>query len=126
MKAIYLNVQENETPKIIEIEDNLNTYYELIKCRSIDIVRRRIAGKLFEIICDDEALLIQNPKISAINDFGQPMLSGNLIIVGETITEEGDLTGLTNDEVEHIIKYIEKMCTRLYPNGYYMITQCEY
>ena len=124
MKAFYLNVQKNKNGKLIEIEDNLETFYELIQCRCIDIVRRRIGNKPFEIICDDEGALVETPIISAIDSNGNIMLVGNLIVFSGDVTEDGELTELKSDEIEEIrnnIRYIQ------YQNRTYcIIANCEY
>lgn len=125
MLAIYLNVKDGKTPEVMEIQDDIQEFYKLIDCRCIDIVNRKIGRKRFDIICDDEGLFTDSPKISAIDNLGKPMLVGNLIIVG-TADENGDLVGLTDNEVKYVTERIQKMFTHKYPEGYYMLTQCEY
>ncbi len=126
MKAIYLNVQENKEPEVIDIEDDLDTFYRLIACSCIDITRRTIGDIDFNIICDDEGFLKPNPKISAIDKKGRFMLVGNLIIVSANVTDDGELTGLDNKEIEHLMTFIEKYYTYNYIQGYYILTDCEY
>lgn len=125
MLAIYLNVKDGKTPEVMEIQDDIQEFYKLIGCRTIDIVNRKIGRKRFDIICDDEGLFTESPKISAIDNLGKPMLVGNLIIVG-TADEEGNLVGLTDNEAKYVTERIQKMFTHKYPEGYYMLTQCEY
>ena len=123
MRGLLLNVMES---KVETVQVNgLRDYYRLIDCSTIDIVKRRIAGKHYEIICDDEGLLKENPKISAIDDMGQPMLVGNLIIAGEA-DENGNLTDLSDADITHIRENIHSMGTRHYPEGYKMLCQVEY
>lgn len=43
--------------ELITIEDKLEVFYREIGCDCIDIVSRRFGGRLFDVICDDEALL---------------------------------------------------------------------
>lgn len=123
MKALLLNVYENR----VELIDpkGLEDYYRLIGCRMIDIVNRGIKGKRFDIICDDEGTFVENPKISAIDDFGQAMLVGNLIVTGG-VDSEGELTDLTEEDILHIRSNINTMGTRKYPKGYTMLCQVEY
>ena len=123
MLTILLNVYENEV-KIIEIEPELDAYYKALDCSCIDIVERKIGGKWFDIMCDDEGLFREGHKISAINDMGEPMLVGNLLFFHND--GAGNLTGLEEADVVHIMKYIQKMYTRNHPEGYKMLTQCEY
>ncbi len=119
---VYLVDVKNEESKVVDIVDSLDTYYDLLDCDCIDIVQRTIGGKRFDIICDDEGLLNGNPKISAINNLGQPMLVGNLIICH---SEYGEMVGLEDEDVQHLKGCIMKMYTRQYPKGYMMVTQCE-
>lgn len=123
MKVVYLNVQENKEPEVLDIKDELQEFYRLIKCSHIDITMRKIGKNYYDIICDDEGLFVEEPKISAIDNLGQPMLVGNLIICDH---DGGDLKGLTDEQVEEVTSYIQRMYTRKHPHGYHLITQCEY
>ena len=124
IKAILVDV-EKENVKVIEIERNLDTYYKLIGCQCIDIATRTIGGKLYDIICDDEGLFCENPKISAIDKHFQPMLVGNLIITG-VANNAGNLTSLTDDDVEHIMHYVREIRTKFFQDGYKVIYGCDY
>ena len=124
LKGVWLNVATEEA-KVIEINDDLDEFYRTLHCDTIDIVRRRIGRKHFNIICDDEGLLKYNPKISAVDETGKIMLVGNLFIVsGED--NEGELLSLTNEEIEYIMKRVHRVYTNNYPNGYPMLTECGY
>lgn len=119
---------ENEKVEAMEIEDELDSFYKILNCSCIDIVVRNIGGrhrKAFDIICDDEGLFKESPKISAVDNFGHTQLVGNLFITG-TADKEGNLTSLTELDVEYIKSKVLKMPTRKHPKGYPMLTQCEY
>lgn len=45
------------TCELTTIKDDLETFYNLIGCRCIDIVQRRFNGVIFDIVLDDEGLL---------------------------------------------------------------------
>ena len=79
MKVIYLNVVDRKAPEVLDVDDKLETYYRLIGCDCIDIVRREIGGN-----CP---------------------LVGNLVICGGTV-KDGELTGLTKDETGFILQHI--------------------
>lgn len=81
MRALLLDAAKRDISEVEPCE--LGEYQELMGCRCIDIVNREIAGKRYDIVCDDEGLFCCDPRISAIDDMGQPMLVGSLIIVGE-------------------------------------------
>jgi len=123
LKTILLDVY-NESVSIIEIEPTLEEYYKHLNCDCIDIVTRKIGRKHFNIMGDDESLFHDPQKISAIDNLGNPMLFGNLMFFHSD--EDGNLVSLSNSDIEYIKKRIVKMYTRQYPDGYDMLTQCEY
>ena len=122
IKGMLIDVQ-NETAKVVEVEKKLESYYDILKCDTIDIVERKIGGQLFDIVADDEGLFNQ-PKISAINDMGEPMLVGNLFIVN--YDGKGDITSLEENDIQHLQNFVEIMYTKQYPEGYPMVVQMEY
>lgn len=98
MKLFYFNEKGGE---VIDIEGTLEEYYDLINCRCIDIVTRKIEDTYFDIICDDEGLLKDNPRISAVDMSGHPMLVGNLIF--SHTDEEGETIGITDEDIAKIM-----------------------
>lgn len=126
MQVIFLNVNDNQPPEIRVIKDRLQTYYDLIECSTIDIVRRKIGKRYFHIVCDDEGALVDRAKISAVSNLGEIRLVGNLVICSDFVTDEGNLVGLSDEEAEYIKERIEFLYTRQNPEGYYILTQCEY
>ena len=123
MKVIYLNVNENKTPEVLNIPDDLNTFYKLCQCTCIDIVTRRIGNVPYSIICDDEGLFVESPKISAVDNGYRPQLVGNLIICGMP-NKDGELTKLTGVDAVHILSQIKHLYTQKHPDGYYILTKC--
>lgn len=118
----------NEKAQAVEIEDSLDSFYKILDCSCIDIVRRRIGGrfkKTFEIVCDDEGLFREPQKISAIGNLGEAQLVGNIFITGQA-DGDGNLTSLTEYDVAYVLSKVQKMSTRKFINGYPMLTQCEY
>lgn len=84
------------------IEKSLDGYYKLLDCSCIDIVSRRIGGKRYLIVCDDEALCKENPVITAISSDRQPMLFGALFVVKSD--DRDDVRSLTDSEAAHILR----------------------
>mgnify|MGYP000965805405 CR=1 FL=1 len=123
MKAILIDVNEDKV-KLVDPK-GLKDYYRLIGCHTVDIVCRRINGKYFNIICDDEGLLTENPKIAAIDKNRDPMLVGNLIIVGD-VDDDGGLLGLNEEDVKLINANITTIRTMRYPKGYKVLANVEY
>lgn len=83
LKAVLIDVY-NEKVEIKDIEPELEEYYRLLDCTLVDIVTRKIGGKLFYIVCDEEGLYSHgdDPRISALNSDYEPMLVGNLLVLG--------------------------------------------
>ena len=123
MKGLLLNLNDNKT-EVVEA-NSLQDYYDLIGCNLIEIVNRKIGRKRFEIVCDEEGTFVSEPKISAIDNWGAPMFVGSLLICGQT-DEEGELTDLSTNDIDYIQKRIIEMRTHNHPEGYLMLTQCEY
>lgn len=63
-----------------QIDDTLETFYDIIKTDSIEIIARKINGKMTQIICDEEGKLKQHQYISGISEEHNETLVGNLII----------------------------------------------
>lgn len=106
------------------VRHELRGYYDLLRCDLVDIVRRTIGGRTFDIICDDEGALKDDPRISAIDDYGRAMLVGALLVV--RVDEEGNTVSLTAEELRHVARHVLKLGTRKHPEGMPMLTQVDY
>lgn len=93
MLGLLIDVKNNNVS--VKMANSLKDYYRLIDCDVIDIVKRCIGGKYYNIICDDEGPLKENIIVSAIDTERKPMLVGNLIVAGDT-DDEGELLSLSN------------------------------
>ena len=124
MKYLFLDVK-NRDVKIVEA-NGLDDYYRLIGCRTIDIVSRTIGDVKVEIIIDDEGALVNNPKISAIDIDGTPMLFGNLLIASGRVTEDGELTELTRAEIGEIMDNVATITTSVYKEPYPVFVEMDY
>lgn len=58
MKAVLLDVM-NDKVEVVDAEE-LEDYYKLIGCRTIEIVNWEIMGRRFDIVCDEEGLFFEN------------------------------------------------------------------
>ena len=105
MKAYLLDV-ENKVRKAVEIDDDnhLQEYYKYLNCSIVDITSRKVGGKWFDIIADDEGMLKENPIVSALDSNNQPALVGNLLFCNYD-SETGEEVSLTDDDIEHLEKY---------------------
>jgi hypothetical protein len=120
---LLLDVYNNEV-KMVEA-NGLEDYYKYIGCRYIDIVRRTIGDLTVEIVCDDEATLQYDPKVSAIDVCGQACLYGNLLIAGGEVIN-GNLTELTVGEIEYLKKYLVKIATTVYKEPFRVFWKVKY
>lgn len=110
---------------IVNVPDELDTFYALLGCSCIDITVRKVGTKTVEIICDDEGLFKEPQKISAINNLGEAQLCGSILIVGPA-DSEGNLTSLSNEDANYILGMVQLMVTRKIKDPYPILTQCEY
>lgn len=96
-------------PITLEIEPDLDIYYELLECSMIDIVQRKIGDTYFDIICDDEGLFNEPVYVTAVNSKKEPMLVGSFIICHHD--DEGNETSITEDEANMIASHLG-LCLR--------------
>ena len=80
MIDVYIIDAKTMDYKKARIENNLPTLYEIINTDSIQVIARKINGKMTQIICDEEGKLKQHQYISAISKENNETLVGNLII----------------------------------------------
>ena len=123
MKMLLLDVHNNEV-KVVEA-NGLEDYYKHIGCSVIDIVRRKIGDLTVEIVCDDEGMLVEHPKVSAIDIVGMPCLYGNLLVAGGNVVD-GNLTELTEEEMEYIKEYIIDVSTEYYKKPFKVFWEMDY
>ena len=122
MKTLLLDV-ENEKVEVIDIEPELSEFYRVLNCDCIDIVRRCINGKWFDVMCDDEGLLKDHPKWSALCGSLEVMLVGNLLFLHHD--DEGNPFGLDDDEIRFLKSQILMISVRG-QRPYPILTDCEY
>lgn len=124
MKMLLLDVEKRDV-KMVEA-NGLDDYYKIIGCRYIDIIHRRIGDVEVEIVLDDEGLLVENPKPSAISVDGTPWLFGNLLIASGRVTDDGELTELTEYEVDEIMDNVATISTSVYTEPYPVFVEVDY
>ena len=124
MKMLMIDV-ENRKVEMVEA-NGLKDYYKLIGCRCIDIVRRTIGDVEVEIVLDDEGFLVESPKVSAISPEGTPALYGNLLIASGRVTDDGELTELTEAEIDEIMGNVDTITTSVYKEPYPALVEVNY
>lgn len=66
MEVLIVNAKEN-TIKKADINNDLETFYEIIGTDSISVIARNINGKMTQIICDEEGKLKADQYVSAVS-----------------------------------------------------------
>ena len=89
-----------------EIDINLE-WQEMVKaigCDYMDIVTRKIGGKWFDIVCDDEFLLWEEPSLEwvTVMDAGmrQTILMGSVLFTKSN--DEGETMPLSDEDIKTI------------------------
>ena len=120
MKGYLVDVYGNGDARVVELEATLEDYYKLLQCDCIDIAERQIDGVYFDVVCDDEGLLVDLPKISATDTDGSPMMCGNLLFLHDD--GKGHEIGLSDKDINILKMHTRKVSTRCYPEPYSIIT----
>lgn len=100
IKGLFLDKNESKLKTVI-IEDDLDVFYHMLECDTIDIVSRKFGDRYYDIVCDDEGLWKEPIVVTAVDPKGKPMLVGNLLIFNAN-NEEGCLESLTDEDIKHI------------------------
>ena len=124
MKMLLLDVV-NKDVRMVEA-NTLDDYYRLIGCDYVDIIHRRIGDVEVEIVLDDEGLLVEDPKPSGISVNGSIMLWGNLLIASSRVTDDGELTELTEEEIDEIMDNVATITTSIYTEPYPTFVEVDY
>ena len=124
MKMLLLDVKNREV-KMVEANE-LDDYHRLIGCRTIDIVSRSIGDVRVEIVIDDEGALVEHPKPSAVDIVGEIALYGNLLVASGRVTDDGELTELTQDEVNAILENVAEVTTGFYKEPFKIFVEMNY
>lgn len=123
MKYLLIDVINNDV-RLVEA-NGLDDFYKLLNCRCIDITRRKIGDIDCNLIVDDEGLLIDNPIVSAIDVSGTPCLFGNILVAsGRTV--DGELTELTDEELQEVMFNIAEITTTKRPEPYKVLVDVDY
>jgi len=99
IKVVVVNPLKGAEERVIK--NDLEAFYETIECDYIEVARRQIGNKYYDIICDEEALLKSSPLVSTFDRNQEPMLVGSLIVCN---SNGEDFASLTKQDIERILK----------------------
>ena len=89
-----------------KIVDTLENLYQILGCDSIEIVKRRINGIWFTVVCDGEGRLKPNNKVSGVNHEEFPEFVGPILIFNGC--DSPNLMPLTDAEVRYVDAFLLK------------------
>ena len=101
MKAFWVDRNTN-TACVAETDGGLKDLYEMCHCRCIDITVAEIEGTLFNVVVDDEGLLVDRPVATVFNRNGEPLLVGSVVFFGMD-DETDDLASLSQRQIELLL-----------------------
>ena len=92
--------------EVKEVEDTPQAFAAAMCCRYIDIVKRKIGRKNYNIICEDDGYGVNESLVSILNRRDQNQnVYGNIVIAGVE-DKEGELTSLSDRDVESVVSKI--------------------
>ena len=97
-------------PHVKIMENTLKAMWEILDCHHVTCTQIKIGGKFYDVWSDDEALLIDKPipTLYINDDF---ILFGNLIFA--TSDEEGATKGLSDEDMDIVLKFINRQMPKL-------------
>jgi len=98
-------VKETGGYEQIGIKDELEVYYDLIQCDTIDLVTRTVGGQAYAFVVDDDGRLF-NRMPTVIADDGEVLLVGNVVILRR---DGSELASLTEGDVENIVHHMVRV-----------------
>lgn len=125
LTLFLVSIEDKKAEKVV-IEHSLQAFYDTIHCvyDTIDIVSRKIGGKYFDVICDDDGLAREPHHCSAVDKEGDPMLVGSFLVANHD--EAGDTRSLTDEDIELIQKSVQLVRTRNMQDLHPIIVGMEY
>lgn len=125
LTLFLVSIEDKKAEKVV-IDHSLPTFYDTIHCvyDTIDIASRKIGGKYFDVICDDDGLAREPHHCSAVDKVGNPMLVGSFLVANHD--EAGETRSLTDEDIELIQKSVQHVCTRNLPMPHPIIVGMEY
>ena len=97
-------------PHVKTMENTLKAMWDILDCHHVTCTQIKIEDKFYDVWSDDEALLTDKPIPTLyIND--DLVLFGNLIFA--TSDDEGATTALTDEDMDRVLKFINRQMPKL-------------
>lgn len=113
LKGILVDVEKGKTEKV-EIENKINEFYRLLKCRTIECPMRFLSDQKVVIICDEEGMFNGKPSfppavigIKKTNGKILEQIFGNVFIC--KFNGVDDFASLSEEEIDRIME-CQKTC----------------
>lgn len=106
IQAIVVSRKNNriEAEVIPELVNDLTTFKNIIECKTLTAITRKINNKKFIFFCDDEGRL-RKKLITMLCFDCDEVLAGNIIIT--TSDDEGDTCGISDEDAEMIMSWFK-------------------
>ena len=112
VRGILLKVTSNPSYVAdVTVEDELENWYDLLECETIDIVNRGIGDRAFTFVCDDEGVYRQPIPSALSGSAADPeqsvMFMGNIFICKDRYDEDLEgvvLDSLLEDDMMYILQ----------------------
>ena len=105
INGLFVDV-ENKKMECITIDDKLEEYYRILKCRMIDCITRQVKGVRCIVVCDDCGRL-KEEQIPSMIGISQKKRTCEEIIMGNIFVCKSDGNGnfvsLTDKEIKKIL-----------------------
>lgn len=106
VKGVLYNPYKDDEPRVITMEEDFRVLRDAIDCRCFDITTRKFGNVICDIVCDDEGLMVEQPRAVVHNDDGT-FIAGAVFITGEA-DDDGYLTSLTTEQCNTILNMFKR------------------
>jgi hypothetical protein len=106
IKSVFVDTrgQYNTIEEVDLAYKGIYTLYKYLNCSTFTVATRKIGESTYDVYCDDEALLKQDPVVAMASEDLSEMLFGNCLILRHD--DDGNVAPLTDEDVSDIMDNI--------------------